>query len=210
MNVKVNNQVFVKSKSADVSHKVTSPQNLRQQAPTVSHDKGFLFWFFFIFHLSTLHFLPWLVIRSTMTCPGKEGTPLPYTASPIKLLWSDLSLFVSKLWALPGILLPLDLAHTSELDELYPSLRNGATVLIHIFLVAYQLIFLLSLPIMVIFLLPGLWILVYSTIAFTINYAIVMLWLNGFEQILVSQVPVVEQPGHERERWLYINGIAAG
>ncbi|KAJ5921827.1 hypothetical protein N7516_009530 [Penicillium verrucosum] len=145
-----------------------------------------------------------------MICPGKEGTPLPYTASPIKLLWSDLCLFVSKLWALPGILLPLDLAHTRELDELHPSLRNGATVLIHIFLVVYQLVFLLSLPIMVICMLPGLWILAYSTIAFTINYAIVMLMLNGFEQILVSQVPVVEQPGHERERWLYINGIAAG
>lgn len=145
-----------------------------------------------------------------MTCPGKEGTPLPYTASPIKLLWSDLSLFVSKLWALPGILLPLNLARTRELDELYPSLRNGATLLIHIFLVAYQLVFLLSLPIMVICMLPGLWILAYSTIAFTINYAIVMLMLNGFEQVLVSQVPVVEQPGHERERWLYINGIAAG
>ncbi|CAI7654856.1 unnamed protein product [Penicillium palitans] len=145
-----------------------------------------------------------------MTCPGKEGTPLPYTASPIKLLWSDLSLFVSKLWALPGILLPLNLARTRELDELYPSLRNGATLLIHIFLVAYQLVFLLSLPIMVVCMLPGLWILAYSTIAFTINYAIVMLMLNGFEQILVSQVPVVEQPGHERERWLCINGIAAG
>ncbi|KGO74953.1 hypothetical protein PITC_031910 [Penicillium italicum] len=99
---------------------------------------------------------------------------------------------------------------TRELDELYPSLRNGAILLIHIFLVVYQLGFLLSLPILVICMLPGLWILVYSAIAFTINYAIVMLMLNGFQRILGSQVPVVEQPGHERERWLYINGIAAG
>ncbi|KGO40638.1 hypothetical protein PEXP_071420 [Penicillium expansum] len=56
----------------------------------------------------------------------------------------------------------------------------------------------------------GLWILAYSAIAFTINHAIIMLMLNGFRRVLVSQVPVVEQPGHERERWLYINGIAAG
>lgn len=145
-----------------------------------------------------------------MTYPGKEGTPLPYTASPIKLLWSDLSLFVSKIWALPGILLPLHLGRTHELDELYPSLRNGATVLVHIFLVVYQLVFLLSLPIMVICMIPGLWIFAYSAIAFIINYAIVMLMLNGFQQVLVSQVPVVERPGHERERWLFINGIAAG
>ncbi|KAJ5382139.1 hypothetical protein N7517_000050 [Penicillium concentricum] len=145
-----------------------------------------------------------------MTCPGKEGTPLPYTASPIKLLWGDLALFVSKLWALPGIFLPLNLARTHEWDEFYPSLRNGATVLIHVFLVVYQLVFLLSLPIMVVCLIPGLWILAYSVIGFTVNYAIVMLLLNGFRQVLVSQVPVVERPGHERERWLYINGIGAG
>ncbi|KAG0153835.1 hypothetical protein PDIDSM_1214 [Penicillium digitatum] len=145
-----------------------------------------------------------------MTCQGKEGPPLPYTASPIKLLWSDLSLLGSKLWALPGILLPLHLDRTHELDELYPSLRNGAIVLIHLFLVVYQLVVLLSLPIMVICMLPGLWILAYSAMAFTINYAIIMLMLNGFQRVLVSQVPVVERSGHERERWLYINGIAAG
>ncbi|KAJ5493561.1 hypothetical protein N7463_009648 [Penicillium fimorum] len=139
-----------------------------------------------------------------------EGTPLPYTASPIKLLWSDLALFVSKLWAFPGIFLPLNLARTHEWDEFYPSVRNGAIVLIHIFLVVYQLVFLLSLPIMVICMIPGLWILAYSVIGFTINYASVMLLLNGFQKVLVSQVPVVERPGHERERWLYINGIAAG
>ncbi|KAJ5157972.1 uncharacterized protein N7500_007623 [Penicillium coprophilum] len=145
-----------------------------------------------------------------MACPGKEGTPLPYTASPIKLLWSDLSLFISKLWALPGIFLPLNIGRMHEWNEFYPSFRNGATVLIHIFLVAYQLVFLISLPIMVVCMIPGLWVLAYSVIGFTINYAIVMLSLNGFQQVLVSQVPVVERPGHERERWLYINGIAAG
>ncbi|CAI7631010.1 unnamed protein product [Penicillium glandicola] len=141
---------------------------------------------------------------------GKEGTPLPYTASPIKLLWSDLSLFISKIWALPGIFLPLYITRTRELDEFYPSFRNGATVLIHIFLVVYQLAFLLSLPIMLVCMIPGLWILIYLVIAFTTNYAIVMLMLNGFQRVLVSQIPVAERPGHERERWLYINGIAAG
>ncbi|KAF9253809.1 hypothetical protein DTO013E5_2131 [Penicillium roqueforti] len=145
-----------------------------------------------------------------MTCPGKEDTPLPYTASPTKLLSSDLSLFISKLWALPGILRPLNLGHTRELDELYPSLRNASTVLTHVFLLVYQVAFLLSLPIMVICMVPGLWIIVYSAIAFTVNYSIVMLMLNSFQRVLVSQVSVVERPSHERERWVYINGIAAG
>ncbi|KAJ5970128.1 uncharacterized protein N7479_000046 [Penicillium vulpinum] len=168
----------------------------------------FYFHSHFWFHLSCRY--TYTPLRSTMTCQGKEDTPLPYTASPIKLLWSDLSLFVSKIWALPGIFLPLHLARTHEFDEFYPSLRNGATVLVHIFLMVYQLVFLFSLPIMVICMIPGLWILTYSAIALTVNYAIVMLMLNGFQQILVSQVSVVERPGNERERWLYINGIAAG
>jgi hypothetical protein len=96
------------------------------------------------------------------------------------------------------------------MDELYPSIRNGVVVVTHVFLVVYQVAFLISLPIMVFCMIPGLWILTYAASAFAINYAIVMLVLNGFQQILVSQVPVAERPGHERERWLFINGIAAG
>lgn len=141
---------------------------------------------------------------------GQQGTPLPYTASPVKLLWSDLRLFFSKLWALPGIMLPLNLCRTHPLDELYPSLRNGAIVALHVLLAVYQVAFLLSLPIMIFCMIPALWILAYIFFALIVNYAIVMLMLNGFQRVLVSQVPVVERPGHERERWLYINGVAAG
>jgi len=145
-----------------------------------------------------------------MTCQGEEGTPLPYTASPINLLWGDLCLFVSLIRHLPGIFLPLHLRRTGPLDEVYPSVRNLSIVAIHIFLVVYQVVFLVSLPLMVICLIPGLWILAYSVIALSFNYAVIMLLLNGFERILVSGVPVVERPGHDRECWLYINGIAAG
>ncbi|KAJ5581420.1 hypothetical protein N7535_000040 [Penicillium sp. DV-2018c] len=145
-----------------------------------------------------------------MTCHGEEGTPLPYTASPIRLLWSDLCLFFSKIWALPWILLPLNLSRTGPMDELYPSIRNGVVVVTHAFLVVYQVAFLISLPIMMSCMIPGLWILAYAAAGFAINYAIVMLVLNGFQRVLVSRVPVAERPGHERERWLFINGIAAG
>ncbi|KAJ5131537.1 uncharacterized protein N7515_007576 [Penicillium bovifimosum] len=96
------------------------------------------------------------------------------------------------------------------MDELYPSIGNGIVVVTHVFLVVYQIVFLISLPIMMFCMIPGLWILAYAASGFAINYAIVMLVLNGFQQILVSQVPVAERPGHERERWLFINGIAAG
>jgi hypothetical protein len=63
---------------------------------------------------------------------------------------------------------------------------------------------------MILFMIPALWILIYFAGAMLINYAIVMVGLNGFRRILVSQVPVTERPGHERECWFFINGIAAG
>lgn len=145
-----------------------------------------------------------------MTCQGAEGTPLPYTASPIKLLWSDLCLFFSLIGHLPGIFTPLDLGHTGPLDELYLSARNIVIIGIHVFLAVYQVLFLVSLPLMVLCMIPGLWILAYLVIGLSFNYAVVMLMLNGSEQILVSQVPEAERPAHDRECWLYINGIAAG
>ena len=145
-----------------------------------------------------------------MTCPCEEGTPLPYTASPLRLLWSDLVLFINKIWALPGIFLPLHLDSICPWDEFYPSFRNIFIVVIHIFLMVYQVAILVSLPVMVLFMIPALWILVYFAGALLINYVIVMVGLNGFRRILVSQVPVAERPGHDRECWFYINGIAAG
>ncbi|OQD82241.1 hypothetical protein PENANT_c022G03476 [Penicillium antarcticum] len=145
-----------------------------------------------------------------MICPGEEGTPLPYTASPVRLLWSDLVLFINKIWALPGIFLPLNLSRTGPWDEFYPSLRNGLIVVLHMFLMVYQVALLFSLPVMVLFMIPALWILIYIAGAFLLNYVIVMVGLNGFRRILISQVPVTERPGHERESWFYINGIAAG
>ncbi|KAJ5764797.1 hypothetical protein N7520_004356 [Penicillium odoratum] len=45
-------------------------------------------------------------------------------------------------------------------------------------------------------------------VALTLNYVICMIVLNGFRRVLVSRVPVPEQPTHIRERWFFINGIA--
>ena len=145
-----------------------------------------------------------------MTCQGEEGTPLPYTASPIRLLWGDLCLFVSLIGHLPGIFIPLHLCRTGPLDEFYPSVHNIFIVAVHLLLAVYQLSFLISLPLMVLCMVPALWILAYLAIGLGLSYGAVILFLNGFEQVLVSKVPVAERPGHERERWLYINGIAAG
>jgi len=150
------------------------------------------------------------MLRTVLRAQQGDVTPLPYTASPLKLLWSDFFLFFQSSWALPRVFLPLNLARTWPLDEFYPSWRDAGNVAVHAFLVAYQLLFFLSLPIVIIVLVPTLWVLAYITAALLLNRAICKLALNGFKPFLVSRVPVAERPGHEREHWIYVNGIAVG
>lgn len=137
-------------------------------------------------------------------------TPLPYTASPLRLLLSDICLVIRYAWALPGILLPLDLDRTTPLDELYPCVQNGVSVAMQVLLTIYQVLFLFSVPLGIVLMVPALWILVYIAGAMAINYAVCMLILNGRQRVLVSQVPVCKAPGTERERWFFINGVACG
>ncbi|KAJ5991733.1 hypothetical protein N7451_007457 [Penicillium sp. IBT 35674x] len=137
-----------------------------------------------------------------------NATPLPYTASPLKLLWDDLRLAVRYAWALPLLFFPLRLGKTDRLDELHPSPRNAISVGTQVFLTIFQVFFLLSVPFTMICMVPALWILLYITVALTSNYVICMFLLNGFRRVFVSQVPILEQPDHTRERWFFINGIA--
>lgn len=139
-----------------------------------------------------------------------NATPLPYTASPIKLLLSDICLFLWYSWALPGILLPLELGRLTPLDELYPCLQSGISLVGQVLLTVSQVLFLLSIPLANVFMVPALSVLVYVAAGVTINYAICMLILNGSQRIRVSGVSVPETPGHARERWFFINGVAGG
>jgi hypothetical protein len=78
------------------------------------------------------------------------------------------------------------------------------------FLTVAQVLFLLSLPLAIFFMTPALWITVYVATSVFINYVVCTLLLNGFRRVLVSQVPVDNFPGHEREQWFFINGVAGG
>lgn len=139
-----------------------------------------------------------------------SATPLPYTASPFKLLLSDLCLVIRYAWALPGILLPLDIGRTTPLDELYPCIQSGISVVMQMLLTVYQVLFLLSIPLGIALMVPALWMLVYIVGTVAINYAICMVILNGNQRVLVSRVPVTKTPRTERERWFFINGVAGG
>lgn len=145
-----------------------------------------------------------------LTRRNSNATPLPYTASPLGLLWSDICLVIRYAWAIPAIFLPLRLGRTGPLDELYPSFQGGLSMITQIVLGVYQLLFLISLPLTVVCLIPAFWILIYIAAALAINYAICMFVLNGFQRELVSKVPIAEQLDHGKERWFFINGVACG
>lgn len=137
-----------------------------------------------------------------------SSTPLPYTASPLLLFCRDILLFLRYVWALPGILLPLRLGHTTPLDELYLSFGSLISFSVQVILSIAQIAFLVSIPLMVIFMIPAFWITVYAAVGFSLNYAICTLALNGFERILVSNVPLPSRESHEKECWFFINGVA--
>ena len=141
---------------------------------------------------------------------GPSATPLPYTASPLRLLARDLCLCVRYAWALPLLFFPLRLGRTSPLDELHPSVTNGISLSFQTFFTVTQLLFLASLPLLVVLMIPTLWMIVYIAAFLSVNYAICMVVLNGFHRIVVSQVPVPERPDQGRECWFFINGVTGG
>ncbi|OJJ45812.1 hypothetical protein ASPZODRAFT_98731 [Penicilliopsis zonata CBS 506.65] len=145
--------------------------------------------------------------------PSQRGktrnAPLPYTVSPIQLLRSDIFLFFRSLWAFPGAFLPLFPWRSGRLDELYPSARNLWGILMHGLLFVYQTLFLVSLPILVCSI-PATWFSLCIALGIFLNYKVCKMALNGDQRVLVSREPVDESPGHEREHWFFLNGIAVG
>ncbi|KKK20741.1 hypothetical protein ARAM_002713 [Aspergillus rambellii] len=138
------------------------------------------------------------------------NSPLPYTASPWKLLWTDICLFFRCARYLPGIIFPLTPWNSGCLDELYPSLRNIVSVTLQLVLSVCQLLFLLSLPILLVWMVPTLGVLVYMVTVLFLNKGICDLFLNRGDSVLVSSVPEKEAPEHQHEHWIFINGVAVG
>ncbi|OQE14730.1 hypothetical protein PENSTE_c033G02450 [Penicillium steckii] len=137
-----------------------------------------------------------------------SSTPLPYTASPLLLFCRDISLFLRYIWTIQNILLPLKLGKTTPLDELYPSFGGLVSFFVQLALTIAQIAFLVSIPFLILFLLPAAWTIAYILAGFALNYLICLLLLNGTERVLVSRVPVSSSSSHERECWFFINGVA--
>jgi hypothetical protein len=153
------------------------------------------------------------------------GTPLPYTANPISLFISDVFLFLRLSFTPPGlfgIVWPLWPWPSGKLDELAISWPNAWATTVHVFLLFFQLGFLVAatiLPFVLVMPAPvyfgGL---VGTVIA---NSVICDLLLNGVpEQKYLSGLEYAKDPAdpeeclipvnHPGERWVFINGVAVG
>ncbi|KAL2827611.1 hypothetical protein BDW59DRAFT_144064 [Aspergillus cavernicola] len=137
-------------------------------------------------------------------------TPLPYTASPWRLLWEDILLAFRSASAIPGIFWPLMPYNSGDLDELYPSPGNIGNIAFHLVLSLLQIVFLVSIPVCIACMFPALWVGAYIAAFLWSNRILCNIFLNRGSHVLKSRVPEVEDPGHSHEHWIFINGIATG
>ena len=154
----------------------------------------------------TVNFLPAQVDCTSST------TPLPYTGSPTGLLWSDIKLFFYHIFALPSIVVPLGPWDSGALDELYPSLANLYAISLHAVLIVAQSLVLLSIPICLCFPIPLSTFVMYIIIVYLTNHYICLL-LNGKKPTSESLVELDRRghsDKHEREQWIFLNGVAVG
>jgi hypothetical protein len=125
-------------------------------------------------------------------------------------MWEDILLVVRTSWSIPWVLLPLKHRHSNELDELHPSLTNIANIVFQAVLSLVQILFLVSVPVLVICMVPTFWVCVYISGFLWVNRTLCNLILNRKPSVFVSKYPKEEAPEHKHEHWVYINGIACG
>lgn len=148
-----------------------------------------------------------------------RSVPLTYTANPLLLVWNDVLLFfrLTITWPITAglfsIILPLGENKSNKLDELARTWANGWALTLHVIMVIGQLAFLLSLiPSALI----GIPIPFYTPlylgyiVAMVVLNRLVSVLLNGRRKQFWSKVPVKHDPRHDGERWVFINGVAAG
>jgi hypothetical protein len=144
-----------------------------------------------------------------------SSTPLPYTASPLRLAWEDTILFckVTFVWpitaGLLSIVLPFWPLRSGPLDELYPSAANIWTITLHIVLIILQTIFLLSLAPLAFCGIPAALYFAYVC-GFVLFNKVLSGLINGPRQQHVSSIDLSRYPSHDDERWIFINGVAVG
>jgi hypothetical protein len=139
---------------------------------------------------------------------GADQTPISYTSTPLKLLWYDIKLSLSKITATFGIIRPMHFgADASPWDELYPNVQNVTSMVLHTILIIAQSVFLVSLPFFVFA--PVLAFVAYIVGFMTFNMLTCTL-LNGSKLKVYPSVEVDREGQFSHEYWIFINGVSVG
>ncbi|ERF75769.1 hypothetical protein EPUS_01599 [Endocarpon pusillum Z07020] len=150
-----------------------------------------------------------------------DSTPLPYTASPLQLLLSELYLIKDILFnfpaSIPGVLQPFWSVNAE--DELcLLNAKNVRSLLLHVILLIGQPLFLLALVYGLIIPIPASLYLGGIAITLVLNYYFCLL-LNGDGTPQTSTIDLTryrsENPDqkdhdHSDECWIFINGVSVG
>ena len=150
-----------------------------------------------------------LLSSSKTPANGKDrstSTPIPYTGSPLLLVFSDLILLLRNAWSIPGILIPITTDSSTPLDELYPSSQNFLSLFLHGVLLLFEGTFLLTLPVVIA--LPVWMVLLYGVGVWLVVW-VVSRGLNGKGEEMWSNVDLGDEQ-HEGECWIFVNGVAVG
>jgi hypothetical protein len=131
-----------------------------------------------------------------------------YNSSPFSLLGYDITLISSIFRYIPGTILPLKPTLSGPLDELYPSRANLWCIFLHLLYTTVQLAFLVSLFFCV-FPTVGI-VVVYILLFCLLNHAMCRFSLNGRARFITSNVDLGQFPKYDKEKWMFINGVAVG
>ncbi|KAF2432871.1 hypothetical protein EJ08DRAFT_100039 [Tothia fuscella] len=150
--------------------------------------------------------------RTVTFVPSQIGAadqvPVSYTSDPGRLLWYDLKLFASKLTKATGVFLPLRVGRDAQpYDELYPSVTNIWSCVLHTILGVNQGMFLCSLPWYLFA--PVFWLILYVIFFFLINAGICRL-LNGSDLKIYPTISVDPRGQFRDEYWIFMNGVSVG
>ncbi|KAM0452126.1 hypothetical protein ACHAPV_009644 [Trichoderma viride] len=139
---------------------------------------------------------------------GETVINYAYTDFPLRLLVKDVYYFFAYCWALPWVFFPIHPFGSGELDELYPSRMNIFCLIVHFFLLIFQVAFLLALPFAIFF--PA-WMGIAAIVGFHSLNRLACMLLNGKEIIFHSDEKYAKaRPEHEHEQWVFLNGVSTG
>jgi hypothetical protein len=146
--------------------------------------------------------------------PSQQGvnsqTALPYTADPRKLFIADFGICFSQWRHVLGIFLPWQInpMTADKYGELYPNATNLKCVILHIILVIWEGLFLLTLPLVLVF--PMAWMVLWLLAVYAVKLFFCY-FLNGSSLTYEPDPKLVEKfTGHESEYWIYMNGVSVG